>query len=132
MCCEDLKIFYRATSIGKSVGLTAVSVEVLGPDPYRWAVVFGQVTSGTAWIMPDAAAVLGNGFEMATVQAPLILSRDVVGDLVGKPWFAIHSVGGVNLYVAEILIPLDGVCGDYYKPGSGDVFSPTGAGNFRR
>lgn len=132
MCCEDVKIDYGKYGIGKVVTLGVASGEILGPDPYRWSILIGQVASGTAWIIPEGPAVLGNGFEMATVQAPLMLTREMVGDLIGRPWFAIHSVGGINIYVVESLITLDGVCGDYYKQRSGDVFVPTGAGNFRR
>lgn len=112
MCCEDVRIDYSKVASEKLLALTTSSQQLFAPDVHRWSIVVGQVSSGTAWLVPDQIAVVGNGLALSTVQAPLILTREMVGSLIGKAWYIIHSVGGVNIFATETLLLPSNPCGD--------------------
>lgn len=128
MCCEDIKIQYSKHSVGRLVALTGASQLLVSPDPYRWSIVVGQVASGNAWIIADQVAVVGNGFQLATVQAPLVLTRDEVGDTVSKAFYIIHSAGGVNIWVVETFLLPGGVCGNFYEHSNGSIKQRSASG----
>lgn len=115
MCCEDVKIDYHKYSNGRVVNLTLGSTEVIAPDPHRWSILVSHPSAGTGWLVPDQPAVIGQGFQLTGGLLPIYLDREMVGSLIGKAWYCIHSSGGQTIYIAETLILPGGPCGEPNK-----------------
>jgi hypothetical protein len=114
MCCEDVKIDYAKHAIGRLFAVTNGSLELFAADPYRWSITVSPPPSGTLTVIPDAVASNNSGILLTNNMLPITFDRYHHGNLVGKAWFAIHSAGGVNIFVAETFLTPDNPCGDFY------------------
>lgn len=132
MCCEDVKIDFEKKAIGRLVTLNNSSTEIAAADPWRIGLVICQPTSGVGWAIADQAAATDKGFPLSFSLPPVILTRECQGDIIGKPWFAIHNTGGVSIYVIETFLLPGGICDHGQQPKSSVVYSAASQGQLVR
>lgn len=105
MCCEDLKIGRASNSSQATLAIAAASTPFVPGNPDRTALVFIPPPSGTLTVSMAGVAVAGEGIVLVAGNDPVQLNIQHDGDLVRRPWTAIHSVGGVNCTYLETSVP---------------------------
>lgn len=101
MCCEDVKMgrASRSAQVTKEIGAT--STPFIPGNPDRFALLIENPPSGTLTVSLESTAVSGEGITFSAAHFPLVLNIKDHGDLVRRPWSAIHSVGGVRCTYIE-------------------------------
>lgn len=73
----------------KQMLLTATAQEIMSPSDRRYAVLIPPPIAGTAFIGVDSTITTGNGIAIPSNGQPLFLTRDTVGDLVRRGFWAV-------------------------------------------
>lgn len=77
-----------------SVSVPNTSVQLLGPNPRRHAVVISSPAAGVLTIAFANSVTLDAGIHIHPATLPLILRREYFGDAIGQPIAVISSVAG--------------------------------------
>lgn len=95
----------RKVSVVRSVALTTSLVQIIGPSQARVALVFSPpVTTGQSYTVTTApSATLGAGLNLTASSGPLVLTEELFGDAVKKPWFAIANIA-LNIGFLESIV----------------------------
>ncbi len=81
----------------RQVLLTSAPQEILSPSDRRYAVIIAPPAQGVAYIGADPSISIGSGIPLYFDSQPLVLIRDVVGDLVRRGLWAV----GLNSFGAN-------------------------------
>lgn len=101
MCWEDIKIA-RSTRTNFQefiVGVTAV--KLLGYDPKRFAIVFGNASAGNLTIGFNSAVQAGRGIIVSTSGITPIYRLILEGDMVRQEFWAISAVANNRITIVE-------------------------------
>lgn len=95
----------KTTIQTKTVLVPAASaVNLLGPSPYRVAVILSAPTVNRITLSFDASAVLDSGITLYPAQSPLELYREFIGSALEQPISAISAVADQLVGITEVII----------------------------
>lgn len=100
-----VKELRRDTSINViriGVGSSA-SVQLLGPNPKRKAIIFTPSTSTTYTVSWDSSVTSGQGLTFSIGTNPYIISDQDIGSAITMPIFAIANSTGRTVTVYEVI-----------------------------
>lgn len=103
MCLQDVLIGRNTHGQPYSKTIGATATLLFGRAKNRFSFIIGQPGSGTLTVWPDPAVTANVGIILTSASAPLTICLKDYGDLVNDAWFGIHSVGGVNVAIAELI-----------------------------
>jgi hypothetical protein len=104
---EDIRIGRISTARVVSTAVATTATQVLARDNRRTSVTFGAAPSGTHTISPEKSVAATTGLNIGTATPPVQFTVQEHGQLVTGEWWAVHSVGAVNLTAVETYLPQD-------------------------
>ncbi len=94
MCIEDINIGRNSPGHVIRITVGVSSIEVLGADPDRTAIIFNAPSAGTITYVPGVAAVALQGLAIGLGDEPVKLTLADHGQLITGPWFAVADLAG--------------------------------------
>lgn len=88
-------------TVSKSVPTT--SVQLLGPNPYRVAIIVSLGVTQRYTISFDRPAVIDRGIQISTIQGPTVFNRHNVGKLITRPLYAISHSAPQIVSIVEVI-----------------------------
>lgn len=101
MCMEDIRIGRRTIHTPRNLSLTVSSKLATDYSEKRTQLMFYPPPSGTATFYPGNTVVANVGITLGSTSHPILMTVETHGDLVKQRWSAIHSAGGVSVFVSE-------------------------------
>lgn len=102
MCMEDIRIARKTRFKSYDFDVGTATQLLLPYNPKRFALVFGNSSSGTITIGQNSSLSLGRGISCGTATPPVIFRLTLEGDLVRAPWYAFGTAAGLRISVYEV------------------------------
>jgi hypothetical protein len=93
----------RKHGVVRSVAVTSTATQILGPSEQRVALLFSPPTTGNYTVSTDPNVALGTGLNLMTTTPAILITIELFGDAVKKPWFAIGPAGGLTAGILETI-----------------------------
>jgi Na+/phosphate symporter len=91
----------KADMFAVSVGTTSGSL--VAASETRYALIIGSSNAGRITIAPGTGVVLDSGLNIPTGVLPFVMTYEIYGELVRKPWCVIGAAAG-TIGVCEVLL----------------------------
>lgn len=91
--------------IVRTAAITTAMTQIVGPSDARVALLFSPPTTvgQTITITTDASAVAGSGLNLTSNTGLLLITEELFGDAVKKPWYAAGGGGALTLGFLETI-----------------------------
>src|SRR5687767_13336417 len=104
MCMEDIRIGRRTSSTENLIAALAAAYQIADANNERITLIIHPPVSGTLMVSVRSDVSLTAGIPLTVGSHPLIFTIQTHGSLVMRPFFAIHSAGGIFTAVDEVLL----------------------------
>jgi hypothetical protein len=79
-----------------------VVTQILGPSEKRCALLFSPPTTSAYTISTEPVVAFGSGLNMLTTTTPILITHELFGDAIYKPWYAVTTnPGGLTVSFIE-------------------------------
>lgn len=102
MCLQDVQIGRATRHQIRSFTVGAAAQKLLNHNPNRFAILFGNPSTGTIWLSPDPAIVAGRGHSIQTAAQSPFWNITLHGDVVTEELWAVGSVAGILYNLIEV------------------------------
>jgi hypothetical protein len=102
VCIQDVQIGQRTRHTVRSFTVGTTPQKLLNHNPLRFALLFGNPSTGTIWVSPDSGVVVGRGHSIQnTMQAPW-WNITIHGDVVMDELWAVATAAGTLFNLTEV------------------------------
>lgn len=102
MCMEDIRIARKTRFKSYDFDVGTTTQLLLPYNPKRFALVFGNASSGTVTIGQNSTMNTGRGIACTSTSAVCIFRLTLEGDLVRAPWYGLATAAGIRLTAYEV------------------------------
>jgi hypothetical protein len=86
-----------------AVSVATTSGSLVAASENRYALIVGSSNAGRVTIAPGTGVVLDSGITIPTGVLPLVMTYEIYGELVRRPWCVIGAAAG-TIGVCEVLL----------------------------
>jgi hypothetical protein len=81
-----------------------VAVQIIGPSESRVGLLFSPPTgTGTYTVSTEPSVTLGAGLNLQAASTPILITGELFGDAIHKPWYAIADTA-LNVGFVETVV----------------------------